>query len=193
MLDLMIDIETISTRKSDSPVVAIGAVRFDVLTGETFETFFAHISRESCKEAGLIENPSTLEWWSEQSPEAQKVLQGGNDLKEELTRFNKWVHTFKKGDMKLSPQHLRPWGNSSDFDLSILQTAMEKVDLDWPFHFWHHKDVRTVMSFIPRGVFKKWKIDNTRPGTYHDAVDDCKYQIKFLHWAFKTLGVKEYR
>lgn len=192
----MIDLETTSTTKLGAVIVSIGAAQFNPITGEIGDTFEINVSRDSCKVLGLTENQETLDWWAEQTPEARKVLTDPNAVAIDVAidAFNKWLYTLKnKEGFKINPKKMRPWGNSSDFDISILSAAYEVCNKEWPFLFWNHKDVRTVMSFIPFDYFKEWKLNNQRPGVYHNAADDCVYQAKFVHWAFKELGVEYFR
>ena len=44
---LMLDLETMGT-KSNSAIISIGAVEFDILTGKTGREFYRNVSLQSC-------------------------------------------------------------------------------------------------------------------------------------------------
>jgi DNA polymerase III epsilon subunit-like protein len=63
---LMLDLETLGN-KSNSAILSIGAVEFDLETGETGREFYQRIDLQSCIDKGLIINGSTFYWWITQN------------------------------------------------------------------------------------------------------------------------------
>lgn len=163
MKDLMIDIETLSTKKN-AAILSIGAVYFDRSSGEIGNTFYARISKDSALNYGVSDD-STLKWWEEQSEEARAEAFGGklhaHDVAESLSEFI-------EPDTKL-------WGNGSVFDITILENWFDSVGIDTPWDFWNIRDVRTIVDWFDIDV-KSF----SRDGVHHNALDDCLHQIKYL-------------
>lgn len=76
----------------------------------------------------------------------------------------------------------KPWGNGSTFDITILEAWFNAVGVRCPWKFWNVRDVRTAVDLL--GINPK---EFTRDGTYHNALDDCLHQIKYLTSGTKTL------
>ena len=165
---LMIDLETLGS-KSNSVILSIGAVEFNLDTGETGRTFYQNISIQSCLDHGLkIEGENVL-WWFTQSDAARLAL--ATDIKplgESLYLFRKFIET-------LGIDNLMVWGNGSRFDLGVLHDAYSAVKSQQvPWQFRNERDVRThIMDHLDIK-------DNTiREGVEHNALDDCLHQIKY--------------
>ena len=69
MNDVMIDIETLG-KGHNAAVIAIGAVFFNPLTGETGEQFYQKIDPNDAALYGQTDG-STMAWWSKQDPAAK--------------------------------------------------------------------------------------------------------------------------
>lgn len=163
MKDLMIDIETLSTKKN-AAVLSIGAVYFNRETGCTGDRFYARISKESALEHGVYDD-DTLEWWGKQSQEARDEAFGGTLTAYEVACS---FRDFIKPDTKV-------WGNGSVFDITILESWFDANGVAVPWDFWNVRDVRTIVDWFDIDV-KSF----TRDGVHHNAIDDCLYQIKYM-------------
>lgn len=167
MRDLMIDIETCGT-KPGCAVLSIGAVYFD-RKGNIGEQFYASMGFSALSYG--VADPATMEWWSQQSEQSRADAFGGTDNPLEVAqRFAKFI----------KPDCL-PWGNGSVFDITILEAWFDTVGVPCPWKFWNVRDVRTAVDLL--GVNPKLF---TREGTFHNALDDCMHQIKYL-----TSGTKQ--
>ena len=115
MKDVMLDIETLSTQK-DAAIASIGAVQFDLRTGDLGVEFYQVIDLQSCTDAGLHFNGATVAWWLGQSHEARAALlvEGRASLFETLEEFCHWF-----------PNDGRCWGNGASFDCVITRNAIE--------------------------------------------------------------------
>lgn len=173
---LMLDIETLGT-KSNSAIISIGAVEFDIETGETGETFYRNVSLKSSVDSGLIIDPDTVMWWLGQDLSARKSLTEGGvtQLPQALLDFN----DFCTKDYEV-------WGNSARFDLGIMSNAYEKTFISIPWNFRLERCVRTLVSLNPsikdNIVFK---------GTAHNALHDCYHQIKYCSETFNSFEIKK--
>lgn len=170
---VMVDIETMGN-KSRSAIISIGAVHFDMQTGETGKLFSCNVSLQSCIDAGLIVNADTILWWMQQDDKArQSLLQNTMPLKTALINFHNWLVEL--------PENYEIWGNGARFDLGILDDAYHAIGDTTPWKFWQERDVRTLVSFNPS---VKKSIVNDLP---HDAISDCLYQIKYCSAIYNTL------
>jgi len=173
--DVMLDLETLGN-KSNSAILSIGAVEFNLETGETGREFYKVIDLQSCLDAGLKINGSTFYWWMQQSDEARKrICAEGEHVSTVLGAFNMW--------MKDCVEKVKIWGNGARFDIGILEDAYVAVYLPIPWYFRSEMDVRTLVAFNPL-----IKANYPNSGVEHDPIDDCKFQIGYCHETWLTLN-----
>lgn len=169
MNHVMLDIETFGVRPW-SVIRSIGAVSFDLRTGDVTSEFYQNIDEKSCEEAGLVAEKKVKDWWARQSEDAQKAfLHDQVPLADGLMAFSEWF--IKTGAQVV-------WCQGTAFDIPIMTTAYEFVGNTPPWNFRKVRDTRTayhVLGFDPDSV--------PRDGVYHSAVDDCKHQVKCLRKA----------
>lgn len=172
---LMLDLETMGT-KSNSCIVSIGAVEFNIETGETGKEFYQVIDLQSSLNQGLEITGSTLEWWLQQSDKARNKLNDPNkvDLNTALYKLTQFI-----------TKDYYVWGNSSRFDCGILADSFFKINYTLPWKFWNERDVRTLVSFAPQ-----IKESTEFQGVPHDPIDDCKHQIKYCSKIWNKLNTK---
>lgn len=175
MNNVMLDLETMGT-SSNSAIISIGAVEFNLSTGETGEEFYREIDLKSCVKVGLDIDADTLMWWMKQSDEARaKVSNGGSELFSVLRSFIDYMSNKKFHNI---------WGNSASFDCGILSNAFNKCDELTPWKFYNERDVRTLVSFNPN-IKKNMPFE----GVKHSPIDDCKHQIKYCSAIWKSMNV----
>ena len=163
----MIDLETMSTR-SNAAIASIGAVKFDVADG-IVDTFYCTVDLRTCKAVGLHFDSETIEWWKQQSPEAQRALQVNNiSIMQALDDFATWY----------GKKSLPTWGNGAGFDNVIMENAYRTVNSRRPWLPWEDRCYRTMKNIIQVPI-------DERQGTYHNALDDAMHQTKHL---LKILG-----
>lgn len=170
----MIDIETLGT-KSNSVIVSIGAVKFDLETGQTGDTYYVNIDLQSSLDAGLSIDAGTLMWWMKQSDDTRYRLI--EDQAKPLYNALSDLSIFIDEDSQV-------WGNSARFDLGLLQDAYNKIKRPIPWKFRNERCVRTLVSFAPE-VKENTKFE----GTAHDALDDCYHQIKYCSAIYNKLKI----
>lgn len=172
---IMVDLETMG-HDSYSSIVSIGAVEFNLATGETGEEFYTNVSLESCLNLGLIINADTVMWWMKQSDAARKELYD-HDI-----HIAKAIQQFSEFVERCGGKSCQVWGNSARFDLGILSDAYVKLQVPTPWSFTKERCVRTLVAFNPdikkNTVFK---------GTAHNALHDCLFQIQYCSDIFKYL------
>lgn len=166
------DLETLSTR-SNAVIVTIAAVRFN-FSSDKVETFCVNVNPREGKELGLHICLETLEWWRQQKPEAVKAWQHSQyGVSEALDMYSEFC-----GDDK-NTSH---WCLGTNFDFPILESSYQAVEKKEPWMHWNLHDMRTAFYLAGLDTFKEERV-----GTYHNAIDDCLTQIKWLKTA---LGVK---
>lgn len=162
---IMVDIETMGT-KSYSAIVSIAAVEF-YLDGRVEKAFIADIDLQSCINAKLRIDGSTVKWWMQQSEPARQKIYTGNKigLKEAIQQLKTFIS-------EVSPSGI--WGNGSRFDLGLIENAANAIGITDMWPNWIERDVRTLVSFAP-DIKKSMPFD----GVAHSPIDDCLHQIKY--------------
>ena len=176
MKNVMIDLETLGNN-SNAVIVSIGAVCFspEGLGSE----FYAVIDPESCVEAGLKMDTSTVMWWLGQSDEARKAITAGPkmNLVASLLAFSRWI-----------PAQAEVWGNGAAFDNVILSNAYSAAGLPKPWSYSADRCYRTLRNLRPEMSGK------SKPGEVaHNALSDAKYQARFaVELLNSTIGPKSW-
>lgn len=167
MKDLMVDIETLGTG-INSVITQIGACYFDRFTGELGETFLVNIRIQDCLDKGLTVDGGAIKFWFEQNH--KDFLEAPIDLTKALGHFKQFC---KKDTIA--------WAHAT-FDFPIISNAYRLHSQGLPFSYRNMRDIRTLVDLanIP---YKQYK----REGTHHNALDDCKYQVKYCVDCFRAL------
>jgi hypothetical protein len=167
MNDVMVDLETMGTGP-DAAIIAIGAVEFDPVAGDTGETFYEVVSLESSVQGGGVIDPSTVIWWLGQSEDARSAVRAeGVHINIALIRFAEWLGRRALAD------DLRLWGNGAGFDNVVLEAAYRRGLRHCPWHFWNNRCYRTMKGMYP-------DVRAVRSGTHHNALDDAMTQAQHL-------------
>lgn len=186
---LMIDLETMSTR-GNAAILSIGACLWNIKTGEILETFHRNINLNTSIEKGLHIDGSTIYWWFQQTQEARDALiTTPRHIDTVMREFTKWLKYFET-EKDINLNKLNYWANSPDFDISILRSSYTACDSSFPLNFWNVRCVRTIKGFYPDNLFRDWKLNNPRKGV-HNALEDAKYQAKYVTHILNELGVEE--
>ena len=156
---VMVDIETLSTEKN-AVILSIGAVKFGKTIND--DTFYRVIDIESCVDAGLHIDPSTIQWWKQQSDEARSIFSEPSiPLRQALVEYSEWC-----------PRDPEMWGNGSPFDNVIIESAYKALGMKTPWKFWNDRCYRTIAAISGT--------ERIQEGTHHNALDDAISQAKHL-------------
>lgn len=168
---IMIDLETLSL-DANGLIVSIGAVAFD--DGEVFDSFYAVLDRQAQIDAGAVVSSSTVDWWLQQSPEAQAVFkEPQSNVPLKLGEFAGWLMQFEV---------LGVWGNGAEMDNAMLAQMYRRHRFPVP---WKHTVSRCYRTA------KNIKDDCALPafdGVEHDALDDARHQARCLQAINRALG-----
>ncbi len=176
--DVMLDLETMG-KTSNAALVSIGAVEFNIETGETGREFYRVIDLQSCLDIGLKVQASTIYWWLQQSEAARKrIYAKGENIRDVLVAFHDW--------MLEGTEKVKIWGNSARFDIGLLEDAYVACGMDNPWYFRSEMDVRTLVAFAPY-----IKANYPMIGVEHDPIDDCKHQIGYCVEIWNLINKKQ--
>lgn len=168
---VMVDVESMGT-KSHSALVSIGAVMFNLQDYAIGPQFHIAVHLASSVGFGMTMDPSTVMWWLRQGQAARDaILTNLYSLDDALRQFDDWY----RGNCE--PKDTRTWGNSSRFDLGILETAHELTGIEVPWRWNLETCFRTVRSMNDHIV--KYDVSE-KVGTAHHAVDDAIFQVNHL-------------
>ena len=172
--DLMIDLETLATTP-DASILTIGAVKFDPFGDDVrnpkCEKFYCRVDLDSCDALNLVTNDATVEWWANQSKEAQEeAFHPDNriDIKDAMDQLYKFCWGAK-----------RVWSHGVGFDIIILETYFRKLEKAIPWSFWEARDTRTIFDI---GVNP-----NRPPVLKHHALEDAWNQAVGVQNVYRTL------
>lgn len=173
---LMLDLETLGTM-NNAAILSIGAVEFDIETGETGREFYELVNLQSCIDLGFGINGSTFYWWLMQNENARKeICKPSDSLQNVLIKLSSFMASL--GEFQI-------WGNGVRFDVGILENAYFVCGFTPPWNFKNERDVRTLVSFAPN-----IKEQHPFQGIEHNPIDDCKHQIAYCHAIWKNLRYK---
>lgn len=168
----MIDLETMGIA-ANAAIVSIGATIFD--HSQILDRFYLPVNLRSCTDFGLSTSPSTVEWWNKQSDEARNAWNTPDapSLVSALMDFHKWIKPIGQ-DIK----RIATWGNGVDFDIVILKSAYDVIQIDPPWMYYNQCCFRTMKNMF--------SVDPLiRRGTHHNALDDAEHQTNHLHKIIK--------
>lgn len=183
-VDVMVDIETLGT-KSESTIFQIAAIAFDINTGEHYSTFNKLV--DIAKNETMTVDGDTIKWWLN----TNKVLltsllnSGTGSSESTLIDFHDWLVNLTE-----TKEDLYLWGNGILFDNKMIQTQLQKINLDYPIHYKNDRDVRTILELA---AFKTGKSEQEIKALYangkdeHDALNDVEYQIDLTVDCYKLL------
>jgi hypothetical protein len=174
MLDaVMFDIEAFGNNPARCAIAQIGAVWFDIRTGETGKTFKRNIDVRSTVKVGAELEADTVYWWLDQDKAAQKSLTNGGlcTVAEALYDFKQFV--FGANEM---------WSHSTYDAVNVYQFYTRLLNIDPPFQMKKCMDIRTLMrlSGLSAKAFE-------RDGIHHDALADALHQVKYVTAAYQEL------
>ncbi len=181
---IMLDLETLSSR-NNAVVVSIGAVPFGPDGVDTGRTFYEVLARADQVGYGRHIDPDTVDWWVQQTPEAQAVFSekpSSPDLV--LAKFSAYVFHLEElaGDGSRMAQ---VWGYGSTFDNVVLRSLYQDYGLKAPWGYRGDMCHRTLVN-LAKGLIEV----PPRSGTHHHALDDAVYQAQCAAIYLKRLGVK---
>lgn len=185
-MDLMIDIETLSTH-NNACIYEIGLAMFDPLTGEMGPYEEIHVNVLSCLFHGGYIDPDTVAWHKRRGAQdaIMQADQVGVYIEEAMDKFIAFIKTNKTEGMCT-------WSRGPQFDLTILNWYLNKTNKGKdPWGYRSVRDIRTLQYVLDEAWRARYpdlempKRERT-PAT-HNALEDCEEQIKDVVEAMKLL------
>ena len=172
--DIMIDLETLDVLPT-ATILTIGAVKFDPFGKDVeepdCEKFYVKVDVDSCDALGMTVSQSTLDWWANQSKEAQDEAfdpNGRIPIDDAIHQLYKFCWGCK-----------RVWSHGSGFDIIILENYFRKLGRSIPWSFWEVRDTRTIFDI---GINP-----NRPPVLKHHALEDAWNQAVGVQNVFNAL------
>lgn len=167
--DCFLDIETTGVNPNTAAIFQIGAVKFNLFTGEIGETF--KISLKMPKNRYWQED--TRCFWSSRLALFNDIVKDEVDTEEGFKKFIDWVNK--------DTLNVRAWSKPLSFDLPFIASYCEQYNVTNPFNHWEHRDLRSFMT----GIYGENlpKITMKEGLTEHDALADA---LNETLWAIDT-------
>ncbi|HBC8776305.1 TPA: 3'-5' exoribonuclease, partial [Escherichia coli] len=167
---LMIDLETMG-KNPDAPIISIGAIFFDPQTGDMGPEFSKTIDLET---AGGVIDRDTIKWWLKQSREAQSAIMTDEiPLDDALLQLREFI------DENSGEFFVQVWGNGANFDNTILRRSYERQGIPCPWRYYNDRDVRTIVE-LGKAIDFDARTAIPFEGERHNALDDARYQAKYV-------------
>ena len=170
----MIDLETLDVLPT-ATILTIGAVKFDPfgdeLNSPQMEKFYVKVDIDSCDKLGCTVSQSTIDWWANQSQEAQDEAFDPNN-RIDIVEAMKQLYKFSWGCKRV-------WSHGSAFDVVICEHLFRKIGKAIPWSFWEVRCTRTLFDI---------GINPQRPPVLkHHALDDAWNQAVGVQNVYRAL------
>lgn len=168
----MIDLETLDTTPS-CVILTIGIVIFDPKQNGIIDLLDIRPTMEDQVALGRTISDGTMQWWSNQSAEAQEEAFGEKnrmsfaDSMEVLSRYC-WNHPYV-------------WSHGAGFDVVAIENALTCLKMNIPWQYYNVRDTRTLFDIT------KVSLKDGGHVTSHRASDDAKFQALAVQRAYKIL------
>jgi hypothetical protein len=158
---IMMDFETLGVI-ADAVILSIGAVKFDLDTGQIEDGgFYASISVDSNLAVGRRIQESTLVWWMGQDKAAQGVFSEPKmPLSAALEEFHAWFDPSMHSKYNV-------WSNGASFDIPMICHAFETHSMERPWQFWNERCYREFKRQPAAALAEKI----TNPGKHNALID----------------------
>lgn len=131
----------------------------------------------------LWRDPETVQWWSEQSAEAQAAFSNPIDLNDGLQLFARWL-----AQVAPVPKLTVIYAHGSHFDLPILEAAFHACGMEAPWFYRAPRDTRTIFDAAGIDDHSSY-LDSFAQGdeVYHHALDDAIVQARAVAAALRRV------
>ena len=174
MSDIMLDLETLSTRP-EATILTFGAIKFSPYNQEPLTDGIYHrINVDEQLALGSHIDESTVLWWGKQADDVrEEAMSLENRIS--LEEFTANLNRFLVGADNI-------WAQGPVFDIVILENLYRRLEKPVPWQFWQIRDSRTLLSSLgdPR--------DKNKAGL-HNALEDAVSQAQAVQQVFKQYGI----
>lgn len=178
-LQVMVDIETLGIEPG-AVILSIGACVFSLsgkhddmaVCGKEYD-FYCKIDIANQQLHARKIEAGTLRFWMDNQEAWTNYCCGGatEDFYTALSNFDKWFDNL-----------LPVWSHGPSFDIAHLENAYRHFNKETPWKYNSARDTRTIFSLADLDI-KKYQ----RSGTYHNALDDARFQATMVQKAYQLL------
>lgn len=173
--DLMIDLETMGL-PPDGAIVSIGACFFDIEKCEIGPTFNRTINLATAVRDGGTIHPGTVMWWMGQGQPARDSIRfSGEDIRTTLTDFAAFIAEHSR------VQDVRIYGNGSDFDITLLNSAYLRAGIKTPWSPFRVRCFRTIRNLYPQVEYNPDDKGDGAHNSLADAIFQARHLFKIKH------------
>lgn len=142
----------------------------------------------------LTRDPQTVQWWNDQSAEAQAAFADPIDLWQGLMDFRDWIALLTFDDQPELPvekrTNLRLWSHGANFDPGIMEAAYRACGVPVPWHYRSPRDTRTIFDAAGIDDHSAWLAQHPGPlGIQHHALDDAICQARAVCAAYGLMRI----
>lgn len=179
MKHVMIDIETMGPAP-DGAVIAIGLAEFDPKSNQIGKTLEVRCTFDAMRQINRKFDPDTVEWWMQQSKEAQDQL----FLEPRHTQAHTMcqdVHAFLY-DVHHNHSKIGLWAKGPNFDLTICRDLFDSASVAWPYSYGKEYCVRTMLMIAKaNGWTDILEMENKlKHGALSDAIHQAKQVMEVM-------------
>ncbi|KAH7311918.1 hypothetical protein BKA65DRAFT_380774, partial [Rhexocercosporidium sp. MPI-PUGE-AT-0058] len=164
-------------------LLQIGAVHFDINTGEEYSHFCTPVSLKSCEDVNLQSTQDTMEWLLKHSPQVLEASEKSEvTIFQALFRFNIFVreairstrHRLEESGRLYASDISEPmiWGNGAVADNIWIDSAYAACGMSdrKPWTFKNDMCVRTLVRTASDILGRNFAREERFQGTRHDAL-----------------------
>lgn len=190
---IVVDIETLGVQDHNTTILSIAAVpfRFGEVTpyNELLDNgFYRKLSAVDQLKRGRTKENSTVEWWKQQTTEAQNnaFLPSKEDVIIDLALrdLKQWLSTTDY-DFK----HSWIWCRGLDFDKPKVDSAYAFIGIDTPFNTWRWRDIRTMIDCLTGSTNGKYIMEH-EPDEFvpHHCLHDAAHDVAVMQEIYAMLS-----
>lgn len=178
---VMVDIETLGTNPG-CVILTLGAIPFDLETGEMGDSFYRAINPVTAQSEGLTIEAETVCWWLKTAKHGHEEAVSGEKYTEyALLDFFQWWEGLSTAKYF--------WCHGAPFDEPIIRTAWYQLHIyqgrvpiaSIP---WDRRDIRDTRTLLWLGGVDIAKASEDKD---HNALVDCRRQIEGIVKAYQKV------
>lgn len=177
-MHLMIDNETIDITPS-AVVTQIGIVAFNITSNDILATHKTFVDIDDQLINGRTIAGDTFKWWLKQSEAARRVQWEADDSPSQDFAMGNIAITINEWIKKFGPIE-GVWSNGATFDIPQIESMMNQSQVQIPWGFWQHRDIRTLDFLSPMSHRPTAEIA-------HDALSDAIAQTLWVQNMYKDI------
>ena len=168
MSAVMIDIEGLG-KTATTPILSIGAVRFDPHSDWIGDHFHTHVSLANSFCLGFKPDASTVLWWMEQPESARLYIAAGQlEAAPVIDALQMLAEFIQAGESRTV------WAKGTNYDIAALEHHYAAVGLPTPWGHRAPRDMRELVESAPDDITPH------NPNPPHHALWDALHQARWV-------------